>query len=273
MALLTALLIAALILASVIAYQYSGSLIAFIRRYFSLKRSGFRAKKMTDSECQLIQQLFFKTVFSLLGYMARVSGQLDKAEVRLVYVYMPAMQLDSGEKDYAMRIFAAAIEPQFQLKSALDGFKRVSEKKSHMAEMLLVYLINLARTYSLLAKSELEVLNEAADGLGISNNQFNSLLRTTSSQNTFSHFRKNAQTTKAEICDGDLLAVACDALGVSAQSDQREIHEAYRKLLNQYHPVRLRELCLPNFMLRLAADHIKRIQLAYDCIRKFREGF
>lgn len=272
MALLIALVIVALILASVIAYKFTGHLTAFIPRFLRLHGRVLADQKLTDDERQFIQQLFFKTVFSLLGYMARSSGQLDKAESRLVYVYMPAMLLNSSEKDEAMRIFAAAMESQFPLKALLDSFNRLSEKKSPMSEILLAYMINLARTDGLLAKAELEVLNETAEGLGISSGQFISLLRTISSQNTFSHFHKNTQFTKADSYDSDLLVVACNALGVSAQSDHREVREAYLKLLGQYHPSRLRALGLPNFMVMVAAEHIKRIQMAYDCTRKLREG-
>jgi len=264
------------LIALVFAYKVSGTVSSYLRNIFSIDKRQ-NDPILTMDERAKAQKIFFRTVFSLLGYIAKSDGRVNEGEIKLTKIYMEKMDLSSDQKNQAVDFFKEGADSEFQLKKILHSFKPLAEKNSTMTEILLVYLINLARADGLLVKSELDILHEVAEELKFTNIAFNHLLRMISSQNTFSNYRQNAeaeatQDQKSKGYQNDYLTVAYDALGISAQASNAEIKDAYRNLINQYHPDKLVGQGLPDFMIKAAAEHVKRIQVAYDYIKKFRNG-
>jgi DnaJ like chaperone protein len=59
-------------------------------------------------------------------------------------------------------------------------------------------------------------------------------------------------------------------LGVSQDASDREVKQAYRRLISQHHPDKLVSKGLPKEMLELAKDKTAELTAAYDDIRKRR---
>lgn len=139
----------------------------------------------TTSQLNNVQAVFFRTVFTLLGYVAKRDGPVNDKEVKRTEVFMEKMDLDSTHKREAIRLFKSGADPAFNVQKTLDGFKGIAKKSPNLAQILLVYLINLARVDGALVNKEIEAVEEVAFGLGYSNITFKHLLRMISSQNTF----------------------------------------------------------------------------------------
>ncbi|MCO6516728.1 MAG: DnaJ domain-containing protein [Snodgrassella sp.] len=65
---------------------------------------------------------------------------------------------------------------------------------------------------------------------------------------------------------------AYQVLGISANASVQEIKQAYRRLMNKYHPDKLVKQKLSAAETQQATEHTQRIQAAYACIKKLR-GF
>ncbi|MCO6519599.1 MAG: DnaJ domain-containing protein [Snodgrassella sp.] len=61
-------------------------------------------------------------------------------------------------------------------------------------------------------------------------------------------------------------------MGISANASVQEIKQAYRRLMNKYHPDKLVKQKLSAAETQQATEHTQRIQAAYACIKKLR-GF
>jgi DnaJ like chaperone protein len=59
-------------------------------------------------------------------------------------------------------------------------------------------------------------------------------------------------------------------LGVSKNVSDREVKQAYRRLISQHHPDKLVSKGLPKEMMDLAKDKTAELTAAYDDIRKRR---
>ncbi|MES2824346.1 MAG: co-chaperone DjlA [Pseudomonadota bacterium] len=137
-----------------------------------------------------IQDLFFKAVFPLLGYVAKRDGPVNQQEVKRTEMFMEKLNLDAHHKKEAIRLFKSGGEPQFNVNETISGFSGVAKKHPNLVQILLVYLINIARVDGLLVKQEIDAVEKIAIGLGYSSITFTHLLQMISSQNKFADIMK-----------------------------------------------------------------------------------
>ena len=217
---------------------------------------------IAGEQLQQAQALFFKTVFNLLGHIAKADGHISEMEVKLTEAYMDKMGLTPEHKREAIRLFKEGASADFSLQDALSTYRNLGARSPNLSQMLLVYLINLAMIDGGLDEKEREILQQVAEGVGFSRIAFEQLLRMVGAQNSFAQNRPHAANE---------LALAYEALGVSADASDADIKKAYRKLMSQYHPDKLMGQGLPEDMIKAATERSQEIQAAYDLIRKSRE--
>ena len=61
-----------------------------------------------------VQDLFFRTVFTLLGYVAKRDGPVNQQEIKRTEVYMEKMDLNAEQKREAIRLFKVGSTPDFK---------------------------------------------------------------------------------------------------------------------------------------------------------------
>jgi DnaJ like chaperone protein len=132
-----------------------------------------------------VQDLFFRTVFTLLGYVAKRDGPVNQQEIKRTEVYMEKMALNADQKREAIRLFKLGSAAGFDADSAIKKFYGLAKKSPNLVQILLVYLINLARVDGLLGERETDAVQKVAFGLGYSSITFKHLLQMVSSQYSF----------------------------------------------------------------------------------------
>lgn len=281
-------------------------LVAF---YSFFARGAFASKSgsLSGAELNNVQDLFFRTVFTLLGYVAKRDGPVNNKEVKRTETFMDKMELSAKHKREAIRLFKSGADPAFNVQQTLANFKGLAKKSPNLAQILLVYLINLARVDGVLVNKEVEAVEEVAFGLGYSNITFKHLLKMISAQHQFADGlekerstsnqtegsasrdkatddgqtseRQKPQQNDNESCEqktkefqaGSVnLKSAYDVLEVSPEATNAEVKKSYRRLVNQYHPDKLIGLGLPPYMVQAATECFKTIQAANDYIESAR---
>ena len=256
-----------------------------------------------------VQDLFFRTVFTLLGYVAKRDGPVNQQEIKRTEVYMEKMDLNAEQKREAIRLFKVGSTPDFKADATIKDFYGLAKKSPNLVQILLVYLINLARVDGLLGAKETDAVQKVAFGLGYSSITFKHLLQMVSSQYNFTESVKHqksqannqqqdrqgskkseskhsdqAPVDKAGMSDGescaeknkdfntrnDQLSEAYEVLGVSSDASDTELKKAYRNLVNQYHPDKLMGLGLPSYMIQSSTECFHAIQSAYEYIKEAR---
>lgn len=208
-----------------------------------------------------IQEVFFNTVFTLLGYVAKADGHISEVEIKLTETYMEKMGLTADHKREAIRLFKVGAESGFDSQQQLNDFMAAAQSSPNLRQMLLVYLLNLAMADGSLDNNEVRVLRDIAQTLGFSRSAFEQLLQMIGAQNSFAD---NHQSRAND------LELAYQALGVTKDATDSEIKKAYRKLMSQYHPDKLIGQGLPDDMVKAATERSQEIQAAYDVIKKAR---
>jgi len=168
--------------------------------FYTISPAGIFADKtgnLSGSELNSVQDLFFRTVFILLGYVAKRDGPVNDKEVKRTEIFMEKMELSSQRKREAIRLFKSGADPAFNALDTLNNFKSLAKKSPNLAQILLIYLINLAKVDGALVNKEVEAVEEVAFGLGYSNLMFKHLLRMISSQNAFTENLAKETNNKA----------------------------------------------------------------------------
>jgi DnaJ like chaperone protein len=227
-------------------------------RGYALARLG-----ATPEERQRIQDTFFRTIFSLLGHMAKADGRISEAEIRQTEQFMAQMGLTAEHRREAIRLFKQGAEPDFGLDRTLQEFLSVCGRHPNLVRLLLVYLVNVALADGRLDRAEEQVLRRVAQALGMSAAAFEQLIRMIRAQDAFRSGRP---------AGADNLETAYQALGVSRDASDGEIKRAYRRLMSEYHPDKLIGQGVPDDMVRQATERTKEIQVAFEAIKKARAG-
>ncbi len=232
----------------------------------------------SDNKLSSIHELFLKTVFTLLGYVAKCDGAVNAQEIQRIEIFMKKMGLDTNHKREAIRLFKMGAEPKFNAQNTINNFKRLAHKSPNLTHTLLVYLINLARVDGLLVNKEVDAVQKVALGLGYSTTTFNDLLNTEapqhSKENTVTtqepHHNVHPHKTNRPHTANSSLAAAYELFEMQQSASNTEIKKAYRILANQYHPDKLiGQRSQPN-MGKASSENFKTIQAAYEDIKKSR---
>jgi len=234
----------------------------FDRGYNQLQREGGPGNR------QAVEQSFFETLFTLLGHMAKADGRVSEEEVRQTEAYMAEMGLTAENRRRAIDLFKQGTDPEFDLDAQVQEFRRICGRRARLVRMLLVYLVNIALADGELDETEVRVLRRIAEGLGLSSEMFEQLLRMIQAQNSFAG--GGGRAGGAGPSRADELARAYEALGVSPEASDQQIKRAYRKLISEHHPDKLIGQGMPEDMVKEATERSQEIRKAYDLIKQAR---
>ncbi|HEY6527727.1 MAG TPA: co-chaperone DjlA [Cellvibrionaceae bacterium] len=270
------IVLAVLSLSVVLVYRYGHVIAQYLAQFFSISAD---TAALPPPKRGTFHDLFFNTVFLLLGYVAKCDGHVHVVEVRLTETYMDKMGLKEPRKTEAMKLFKEGSQLKISLDEQLQEFLDLVKKMPDLTEILLVYLVNLARIDGILYPSEIATLQSVGKTLGFSSYAYDHLLKMIASQHKFTEqtAQKNSQrkpdadkSAPYDTGDSDELTTAYEALGVAASVSDAELKDAYRKKMSQYHPDKLAGQGVPDFMIKASTEQFQKIRAAYEYIQKFR---
>jgi len=210
-----------------------------------------------------VQEAFFTTTFSVMGYLAKADGQVTRDEIDLARAVMAHMQLSENQKKAAIELFDQGKQDDFPLDEVIEQFRKECHRRRNLIQMFIEILISVAMADGVLHKEERKVLHHIGEHLGFSRAQFDQLIAMVQAQQHYAGGRAGAQP-KTTLKD------AYAVLGISKDADDADVKKAYRRLMNQHHPDKLVAKGLPEEMMELAKEKTQEISAAYEQIKDAR---
>ncbi len=218
----------------------------------------------TSQNRQHIQQVFFKTLFTLFGHIAKADGRVSEDEIQTAQNIMLQMRLSDSQKQQAMSYFSQGKEEDFQIDVLLDEYIRVSHQNRMLTQMLLEVMILGALADGELHANEEKILLHIFSRLGFSQNDYQIFLARVQGQQ---HFHQGGgQAYYQQQPREDAIKEAYVALGVSSDVSNAELKKAYRRQMNQHHPDKLVSRGMPEEMVKMATEKTQEIKAAYELL-------
>lgn len=213
-----------------------------------------------------IQTVFFTTVFSVMGHVAKADGRVSESEIQMARNIMYQMQLNEQQQKFAIELFRKGKEPGFPLDNVLEQFHLECGRNRNLKQMFLEILLHAAYADGVMHEAERHLFVRICRQLGFSQTEFSVLEGMVRAQRAF-HGRSQHEPVRPS---QDLLQEAYTALGVKSDASDNEVKRAYRRLMSQHHPDKLVAKGLPEQMIKLANERTAEIKAAYETIRKAR---
>ncbi|VAW78536.1 DnaJ-like protein DjlA [hydrothermal vent metagenome] len=214
-----------------------------------------------------VQTVFFTTVFSVMGHLAKADGKVSKSEIELARQIMQQFNLDEARRKVAMNLFNQGKQADFPLSDVLQQFRQECQRRRNLMQMFVEILMHAAYADGEIHDGERKVLEQVRVTLGFSTQAF---------QHIEAMVRNAANFAGAGGASGaspqDVLRGAYEILDIDDSSSDAEVKKAYRRLMNQHHPDKLVSKGLPEEMIKLATEKSQEIRSAYDTIKKARSG-
>lgn len=210
-----------------------------------------------------VQDAFFTTTFAVMGHVAKADGTVTEGEIRSARAIMHHMRLDPGQVQEAIRLFTDGKRAEFPLQETLDRFKRMSARRRDLHRAFMEIQVQAILTAGPINATTRDALWRVAQTLGVTRvemAQIEALIR-------LQQARAGRRTTAGS---RTRLADSYRVLGVAPDAGEKEVKTAYRRLMNQHHPDKLRSRGMPDSMIPVAEEKTREIRAAYDAIRASR---
>ena len=210
-----------------------------------------------------LRRQFFRTIFLLMGHIAKADGRISEAEVAHTEQLFSQLGLGDDQRHEAILLFKEGAEEAFDADGTVRRFLQAGGAHPTLKQTLFFFLITLAFADGQLHSGERTALLKIGEALGYTAETVEGFLRMATAQESF-HSHGGAASPAPS------LENAYAALGVEASASDAEVKRAYRKLMSQHHPDKLSARGVPEDVLKLATEKSQEIQAAYELIRSAR---
>ncbi len=245
------------------------------------------------------QAIFFYTTFSVMGHVAKASGNVTPEHIQTANEFMAQMGLSAEQVAEAKEAFREGKSLGFPIKKKISLFKQYFGKREDLCQFFLEIQIQTAYSDSILELAEYELLLNIAKQLGFTKRHLGQLIVVCEAELRFQNYKKDQQQknrkyerrrstnsnrgssrnehnnrqqeqTNRSDPNSPSLSDAYALLGISESESTREIKRAYKRLMSKNHPDKLVAKGLPPEMMEVAKQKTQDIQSAYEIIKKER---
>lgn len=276
-------------------------LIMFYLRAVQIVDDGTEASIAADNN------LYIVVMFEVAGQICAAKGHVSDEDRSRVYDMIKKMQLDAETEVLSRYAFNMGQTKNYPLRTRLKQLYRAYSDDKRGLMLFCKNMLELALIDGRLHNNERRILNIIADEFRIPYAQMLIFAsQTIHQENEYRHYWQtneqwkqqrqrarseqrrqqyqqqqkqyqqqyqqqqhyNQQQQPEEPFGSDPYRV----LGISAKASPQEIKQAYRRLMNKYHPDKLIKQNLSETKMQQATEHAQRIQAAYAYVKQLR-GF
>lgn len=209
---------------------------------------------------------FIEPLFAFAGVLSKSDGRVSEPEIAATEALMARLNLDADERRAAIARFTDGKQPGFDVNVVFGELQQWCRGRRDHAFILLDLLLDLIYAEGALAGPKLALLRRLCAVLGVGEHELAAL----SAMKGYGAWagaggawgpgagRRPPPGRPSEV---DPYAV----LGIERTASEREVKQAYRRLMSQHHPDKLGDV--PEALKRRAEDRAREINAAYERIK------
>jgi DnaJ like chaperone protein len=215
------------------------------------------------ADYQAVGQVFFEVSFGVMGHVAKADGRVSDAQIQAARAIMGRMRLNPAQVQEAIRLFTAGKSSDWPLKRELARLSATLGERRTLRRAFMEIQVEAALAGGHLSGETRDLLWRVASALDLGRvelAQIEALLR---------FGRAGGGGQGGELAQPSA-ADAYRVLGVTPEASDAEVKLAYRRLMNQHHPDKLRARGMPESMIPMAEAKTREIRAAWDTLRRAR---
>ncbi len=241
--------------------------------------SSLLSSKKTDEEIQQVKEIMLKAIFLTMGCLAISDNKVQQNEYLFFEKAQNYLRLNKEKRKDTLRYFKQGIEDGSELESTLLLFKQKAD--CELIEMFLTFQLKMIYADGYVSQEEFSLIFDICSFLGISSAKYAEIDREVWSFTRFQgqnspQYKSTGGKSKAQnpknnqSSDSDLspLSLACSILKIQQPISERELKKIYRRLLKENHPDKMIAQGLPDEMIKIAEEKVRKIYEAYECIQR-----
>lgn len=239
------------------------------------------------------KNLFIAVLFEVSGHMSAAKGYVSDADRAYIRFVIQKIGINSELQVLAQYAFNMGMTPDYPLRMRLQTLYRRYRHNKRGLMLFCKQLLNIAMIDGRLHSNEERILKTVAREFGISYHEMLKIAKKIQvQQSDFYSFQQaeqrryqqqqrqyrqqnqqqNQSNYRKPQHQQDDAIDAYQVLGIETTATEQEIKQAYRKLMNKYHPDKLIQQNLSKFELEKATKRAQNIQGAYAYLKQLR-GF
>jgi DnaJ like chaperone protein len=215
-------------------------------------------------------QGFIEPLFAFAGALSKSDGRVSEPEIAATEALMSRLRLGPAQRRVAIERFSIGKQGDFDSNLSIAGLKAWCHGRRDLAFIVLDLLLDLVYAEGALVEAKLTLLRRLCAALAVSDHELAAL----SAMKGYgagagawqgprgSQGQRPPQSRPSEV---DPYAV----LGIDRSANEREVKQAYRRLMSQHHPDKLGS-DVPDELKRRAEDRAREINAAYERIKSER---
>ena len=231
-------------------------------------RHWFQTTASTQAHLSKIQEVFFNTLFRVMGFIAKADDCVSENEIHQARQVMQQMNLNDNMKREAILLFTEGKQSNFNLDNTLDKLRQACFFQPALLQVFLEIQIQMASADNRwINEQKRQVLHTICQRLGVfgfNYNQFEQHFRAEQNYQSYQQSSTTEQESRTYLSD------AYTVLGLTSAATDSEIKKSYRRLMSQHHPDKLMAKGLPPNMMKMMTQKTQQIKNAYEQIRKVR---
>lgn len=218
------------------------------------------------------QQVFFKTTFLVMGYIAKADGRVSEAEIQAARAVMSRMGLNEAMRQQAMDYFAQGKQADFNLEQSLTELLAACHHNKILLRMFVELQFQVAQADGMLSAQKQQVLQTICQRLGFAPFNFaffeDLFGFKAGQQQGYQGYQQGYRQQGYQGAQRQRFSLheAYALLGVNETTSDVDVKRAYRRLMSQHHPDKLVSKGLPEEMMKLATEKTQNIKAAYESI-------
>jgi len=210
-----------------------------------------------------VQMAFFIATFAAMGHVAKCDGRVKDVEIELATQVMDHLKLDAAQKRLAVRLFNEGKYSDFALDTLIWRFNRQCRHRVSVLQVFIEIQLQMAYADNSINQRETRLIKHMCKRLDVSDSIYTRIERRVRAEKKARHQPVGSATTKVFS-----LADAYELLGISRWANQEQIKQAYRRMMNQYHPDKLLARGASDVEVIEAQDITQDIKRAYELLVK-----
>jgi DnaJ like chaperone protein len=210
-----------------------------------------------------VGQVFFETTFGVMGHVAKADGRVSEAEIQAARGIMSRMRLADAQVQEAIRLFNAGKAPDWPMERELARLAAALGSRRTLRRAFLEIQVEAALSNPYMGAETRDMLWRIASALDLGRvelAQVEALLRFGRATGSGGQ----VQPPRSSAAD------AYRVLGLEPAASDAEVKLAYRRLMNQHHPDKLRARGMPESMIPVAEAKTREIRAAWETLRAAR---